>query len=280
MSLTLVSLLVLNAACAGADTEVPVRVAGFTDADAEWLRTELAGWVSSHDRRVCEGDRGLTLTLTELEVLVTFDFKGRHHERALSRGAESAELFRYQVAATAEELVRATWEAPPAARFGVFARGALTPLAVGPALISGGAGVEFFPLPSVGLELSGDGGALTKTTLPLGGEVSGSVVRGALSLSWLPLRPGVLRAGLRAGGEAGALSLTVSEGATSTSGTAPWLAVRGGVTVGLEVKHFAVALHGEVGGALLGGAVLSEGVPVLRVRGLFGAVTLQAGVRW
>ncbi|MFZ5443558.1 MAG: hypothetical protein ACOZQL_26365 [Myxococcota bacterium] len=278
MSLTLVSLMLLTATCSGDDAEVPVRVEGFSEDDARWLRAELAAWVEARERRVCDGAGGLTLQLGELEAVISFEFKGQRRERSVSR-TDGAELFRYQVAAAAEELVRSTWEAPPPPRFGLFARGGVAPLGVGPLLAGGGAGAEWFVHPALGLELSADGGALTRTTLPTGGEVSGSVVRGALAVSWVPVRVGVLRAGLRVGGQAGALTLAVKE-ETSVSATTPWLGVSGGACVGLEFKRLAVGVVGEVGAVLLGGAVLAEGVPVLRVRGLFGDVSLRVGVRW
>lgn len=276
MSLTLVlSLFVASATCTGDEAEVPTRVEGFAPADAEWLRAELGTWLAARGHSRCDGRGGLTLTRGELEVLVTFELGGRRQERTLSRG-DDTELFRYQVAAAAEELVRSTWEGPPPATFGLFARGEVAPLGAGPVLLGGALGGELFVLPSLAVELSAGAGALTATPLPSGASVSGSLVRGGVAVTWLPVKVGVLRAGVRAGADGGALSLQVA----SVSATTPWVAVRGGLTVGLEFRHFTVGVLGEVGTALVGGAVLAEGVAVLRVRGVFGAVGLQAGVRW
>ncbi|MDP1829923.1 MAG: hypothetical protein Q8L48_42065 [Archangium sp.] len=273
------------ASCSGAEGEVPARFVAFGDADSTWLEQEIAGWVAERDRKLCSaraGDEALTIDgSAPLEVAIEFDFKGAHRTRRVLRGSESAELFRYQVAATAEELVRSTWEAPPPPRVGVFARGEVAPLGTGPFAVGGAIGVGLFVLPTLCLELAGGGGALTATTLPTGGTVTGSVVRGTFSASWLPLQAGVFRAGPRASVQAGLLSSSVrEEGLTPSTGATPWLAAGGGLTVGVATRHLMLQLFGELGALLIGTTVLSEGVPVHQVRGLLGTVGLQAGWLW
>ena len=190
------------------------------------------------------------------------------------------ELFRYQVAAATEELLRSTWEQPPPPRFKLFALGIVRPLATGPLLVGGGAGLAFAPAPWLSLEASGGGAAV----LPLaveGATVRGNLVTATLSASWLPVRVGLLSAGPRLAARAGALGLEVlSADGSRVVATTPWLDLGGGVVVGLSGRRFSVDLVAEVNSALLGAAVLSEGVRVASLRGLMGSFSLEAGWRW
>lgn len=266
-----VSLSAAAALCTGSEAEVPARFVGWEVADAAWLEQELSGWVAARERALCAGPKGLTLEANELEVVVRFEFKGQVRARTVSRASESSELFRYQVAATAEELVRSTWEAPPPPRFGVLARGAWGP-AGGGSFFGGGVGLAVFLVPSLGVEVLISGSAMGAN----GVISSASLFTGTLSVSWLPVRLGVFRAGPRASVQAGVMNVTVD----ATRGVTPWVMVGGGATVGLEFRHLVVQLLGEVGAALVGPTVLEEGVPVQRVRGLSGTVGAQVGWSW
>jgi hypothetical protein len=279
------SLSLTAASCTGAEGEVPSRFVAFSEADAAWLEQEMSGWVSARERTLCAarpGDEALSLDASaQLEVTIEFDFKGAHRTRTVLRGSESAELFRYQVAATAEELVRSTWEAPPPPRVGVLVRGEVTPFGSGLLGLGGAAGVAVFVLPSLSLELLAGGGAMTATTLPAGGTVTASLARATLSASWLPIQAGVFRAGPRASFQGGALFTSVrEEAAPATNATTAWLSAGGGVTVGLQTRHLMLQVFGEIGATLIGTTVLSEGVPVHQVGGLLGTAGLQAGWLW
>lgn len=279
------SLSMSAASCSGAEGEVPARFLAFSELDGAWLEQEVTGWVAERGRKLCAAraqDEALTIDgSAPAEVAIQFDFKGAHRTRTVLRGPESAELFRYEVAATAEELVRSTWEAPPPPRVGLLVRGELDPLGSGAFGAGGSIGVGLFVLPSVCLELLGGGGVLTSQTLATGGSVSGTVVRGTFSVSWLPVQLGVFRAGPRASVQAGLLTTRVKEDdLPETSGGTPWLAAGGGLTIGLATRHLMLQLFGELGAILLGTTVLSEGVPVHQVRGLLGVVGLQAGWLW
>ncbi len=271
------------AVCSGTETEVPVRLDGWPAEDAAWLGEELGGWMSARDRQACtarDDEPGVTVELAPLEVIISFDFHGRRRTRSLSRESDSNELFRYQVAAATEELVRSTWEAPPPPRFEVFARGEVSPLGTGPVFLGGAVGGALFVVPSLALELAFGGAGSVSVSVPTGGAVSSTLLHGTVSASWLPLRAGSFRFGPRASLDAGALLINVTESGTTTSGTAPWLALGAGATVGLETRHFSVQLLGEVGFAVLGASVQAEGVPVLGMRGLRGTVGVQAGWLW
>lgn len=279
--MVLVALSFASAKCSGAEGEVPAHFVGFSEADGAWLEQELTRWVSQRDRRLCEGEPGLTIELGELEVAIRFDFKDVHQTRTAARSGLLDELFRYQVAATAEELVRSTWEGRPSPRFAILARGEVMPLGAGSFFIGGRLGVGLFVVPSLCLELWGGGSALTEAPLPGGGASSGNVMGGAFSVSWLPLRLGMVRAGPRASVQAGALTVRVTQpDAPSVSGTTPWLALFGGATLGLELRHVALQLVGEVGSTLAGATVQAEGVPVQRVGGLLGTASVQVGLLW
>ncbi len=279
------SLSMTAATCSGAEGEVPARFVAFNQDDTAWLEKEVTQWVSERGRTLCaarEKDEALTIDgSAQLEAVIEFDFKGTHRTRTVSRGTESAELFRYQVAATAEELARSTWEAPPPARFSVMVRGEVNPLGSGPLGFGGSVGVGLFVLPTLCLELVLGGGALTAQAIPSGGTVSGWVARGTLSASWLPVQLGLFRAGPRVSVQAGALSSSVNqEPLPATTGLTPWLAAGGGLTLGIATRHVMVQLFGEVDALLLGTTVLSEGLPVHEVRGLFGTAGVQAGWLW
>ncbi len=279
------SLSMTAATCSGAEGEVPARFVAFNQDDAAWLEKEVTAWVSERGRTLCaarETDDALTLDgSAQLEAVIEFDFKGAHRTRTVLRGTGSAELFRYQVAATAEELVRSTWEAPPPPRFSVLLRGELNPFSSGTLGAGGSLGVGLFVLPTLCLELMLGGGALTPQTIPTGGTVAGALARGTLSASWLPVQLGLFRAGPRASVQAGVLSTSVNADAVpARTGLTPWLGAGGGLTLGIATRHVMVQLFGEVGALLLGTTVLSEGVPVHQVRGLFGTAGLQAGWLW
>ncbi|MDP2275085.1 MAG: hypothetical protein Q8K32_30355 [Archangium sp.] len=279
------SLSMTAATCSGAEGEVPARFVAFNADDAAWLEKEVSEWVSERGRSLCAArseDEALTLDgSAQLEAVIEFDFNGAHRTRTVLRGTESAELFRYQVAATAEELVRSTWEAPPPPRFSVLVRGEFTPFGTGTLGAGGSLGVGLFVLPTWCLELMLGGGALLAQTLPTGGTVSGALARGTLSASWLPVQLGIFRAGPRASVQAGVLSTRVNEEALpATTGLTPWLGAGGGLTLGIATRHVMVQLFGEVGALLLGTTVLSEGLPVHQVRGVFGTAGLQAGWLW
>ncbi len=279
------SLSMTAATCSGAEGEVPARFVAFNQDDAAWLEKEVSEWVRERGRSLCAArsqDEALTLDGTaQLEAVIEFDFNGAHRTRTVLRGTESAELFRYQVAATAEELVRSTWEAPPPPRFSVLVRGEFTPFGTGTLGSGGSLGVGLFVLPVLCLELMLGGGALLAQTLPTGGTVSGALARGTLSASWLPVQLGIFRAGPRASVQAGVLSTRVNEEALpATTGLTPWLGAGGGLTLGIATRHVMVQVFGEVGAVLLGTTVLSEGLPVHQVRGVFGTAGLQAGWLW
>lgn len=279
------SLSMTAATCSGAEGEVPARFVAFNQDDTAWLEKEVSQWVSERGRTLCGAraqDDALTLDgSAQLEAVIEFDFQGAHRTRTVLRGTESAELFRYQVAATAEELVRSTWEAPPPPRFGVLVRGEFNAFGTGTLGVGGSLGVGLFLVPTLCLELLLGGGALMAQTLPTGGTVSGVLARGTLSASWLPVQLGIFRAGPRVSIQAGVLSSSVNEEALpATTGVTPWLGAGGGLTLGIATRHVMVQLFGEVGALLLGTTVLSEGLPVHQVRGLFGTAGLQAGWLW
>lgn len=268
-------------ACVGGDDEVPTQLVGWSEADAAWLAQELSRWMGERERTRCDGAPGLTLELAELEVRVRFEFKGTTRVRTLPRAGPVDELLRYQSAATAEELVRSTWEAPPPPRFAVLARGAVFPTVVGPVMGGGSIGAAVCALPSLSFELHAGAAVLGATSFAETASVTGSLFSGTASVSWLPLRVGVFRAGPRASAQVGALSLEVrgAEGETA-SGVVPWVWLGGGVSAGVEFKHLSLLLIGEFGAAVAGGAVLLEGVPTLRLRGPSGMAALQAGWSW
>jgi hypothetical protein len=145
-------------------------------------------------------------------------------------------------------------------------------LGEGATLVGGGVGAALFLLPSLSLELVVGGASL----LPSGVITSGAVLDGTLSVSWLPVRLGVFRAGPRASVSGGALFLAVD----MVNSTLPWLSLGGGATVGLEFRHLAIQLFGEVGSVLVGAVVLAEGLPVQRVRGLEGSFGAQVSYQW
>lgn len=274
------SMSLTGAACTGNEAEVPTRIVGWDEADRSWLEQELTRWLAQRERVSCEGDSGLTIQLGDLEVQVRYAFKGTVRTRSLPRAGPVTELFRYESAATAEELVRSTWEAPPPPRFAILARAVVWPTSAGPVFGGASLGAALFVLPSVSVELHAGVAGLGSTSFSSTASVTGSVVSGTLSASWLPLRASVFRAGPRASAQLGALSLEVSAPESSRSGVTPWVWLGGGLSAGLEFKRFSLLLIGEVGSAIVGGTVLVEGVPTLRLQGLSGQAALQAGWSW
>lgn len=281
--LTLVAAVAVMAVeCSGGEGEVPLRLNGFSAEDASWLEGELGGWVKERDRSLCAArlsDEGLELTLTQLEATITFRLKGVIQARSLPRDSELV-LFRYQLAAAAEELARTAWETPPPRRLTVFALGHAQLLTGGHVFIGGGVGASFAFIPSVAVELEALGASLLAPGLESGGGVTGSQFAGALALTWLPLRVGVLRAGPRISSRVGALTVSVAEDGITTVATTPWADLTGGAFVGLELGRLSVRVVGEAGFAFAGAAVLSEGVAVQRLRGFTGVFGLQAGGAW
>lgn len=269
--------------CSGDEAEVPVRLVGWSADDAAWLEAELARWVTERDRSLCAArasDQALSLQATELEALIQFTFKGVRRERSVPKTSDSG-LFRYQVAAAAEELARSTWEAPPPPRFGVLARGEFDALFTGPWLSGGGLGVTAFVLPELSVELFATFCGLQGAPLATGGTVGGFRVGGVVTLSWLPLRVGVFRAGSRASLQVAALSVVVRDPeAPEARGVTPWVQAGGGVTVGLELRHFTLLAFSEVGLVFAGAAVELEGARVQQIRGAAGTFGLQAGWLW
>lgn len=275
-----------SATGAGADEEVPVRLVRWSDEDATALEQELSAWISEHDRKLCRpasrssGDVGLTIERNELEAVILFVFENQRRTRTVPRASEAG-LFRYQVAAAAEELVRSTWEAPPPARFGVLARGGVSFLGSGQLLGGGSLGAGLFVLPTLCVELTADVAGLRGVPLSTGGNVSGGLFGGTVSASWLPIRLAAFRAGPRASVSLGALSVLVhEEGSTDATGVAPWVVARGGASVGLETRHLMVLAVGEAGWAFSGAAVEVEGVRVQSIRGFVAQVGLQVGWLW
>jgi hypothetical protein len=274
-----------SASGAGADEEVPVRLLSWNDEDAAALEQELSGWISEHDRKLCRpgaraSDVGLTIERGELEAVITFVYETQRRTRTVPRVSE-ASLFRYQVAAAAEELVRSTWEAPPPARFGLLARGHFDFLGGGQWLGGGSLGAGLFVIPTLCVELTADVSGLTALPLPPGGSVSGAHFGGTVSASWLPVRLSLFRAGPRASVSAGALSVRVHEdGSTDATGVTPWLVARGGASLGVETRHVMVLALAEAGWAFTGAAVEVEGVRVQSIRGFVAQVGLQVGWLW
>ncbi len=270
-----------DTACTGSHDEVPTALVGWADDDEAWLARELSGWVRERGHTRCDGAPGLRLELGEHEVLVRFELDGAVRTRTLPRAGPVDELLRYQTAATAEELVRSTWEAPAPPRFAVVARAAVFPTVAGPVLGGGAIGVAVFALPSLAFELHAGAAVLGATPLIDAADVRGALFSGTASLSWLPVRLGVFRAGPRASAQVGALSLEVRVADTATaSGVVPWVWLGGGLSAGVEVKRFSVSVIGEFGAAVVGGAVLLEGAPTLRLPGASGMAAVQAGWSW
>jgi hypothetical protein len=269
--------------CSGAEAEVPVRFVGWSADDAAWLEAELARWVTERDRTLCSArtsDEALALEGTGLEARIEFTFKGMRRERSVPKSSDAG-LFRYQVAAAAEELARSTWEAPPPPRFGVLARGELDALVAGQWLAGGGVGVTLFLWPSFSVQLFATFSGLQGAPLATGGTVGGFRVGGGLSLSWLPVRPGVFRAGPRASLQVAALSVTVREpDSVGGTGVTPWVQAGGGVTLGVELRHVTLLAFSELGFVIAGAAVELEGARLQRVRGTAGTFGLQAGWLW
>jgi hypothetical protein len=272
------SMSLTGAACSGNEAEVPVRIAGWDDSDRAWLEQELARWMSQRERTLCDGSNGLVIELADLEARIRFDFKGAQRTRTLPRAGPVDELFRYETAATAEELVRSTWEAPPPPRFTLLARAAVFPTGAGPVWGGGSIGAGVFVLPSLSIELHAGVAGLNSTSFA---TVTGALVSGTVSVSWQPLRASVFRAGPRASAQVGALSLDVTApDSVSSSGVVPWVWLGGGLSAGLEFKRFSIHLIGEIGSAVAGASVLVEGVPALRLQGLSGMAAVQAGWSW
>lgn len=269
--------------CTGGEAEVPVRFNGWSTDDATWLEGELARWVTERDRTLCSAratDEALALESTQLEAVIHFTFKGVRRERSVPRSSDAG-LFRYQVAAAAEELARSTWEAPPPPRFGLLARGEFDALLAGQWLAGGGLGATLFLLPSLSLEVFAAFSGLQGAALATGGTVGGFRLGGVLSLSWLPLRLGAFRAGPRASARVAALSVVVREpDAPDARGVAAWVQVGGGVTLGLEWRHFTLLAFSELGFVIAGAAVELEGARIQRIRGTAGTFGLQVGWLW
>lgn len=266
--MVLASLALSASPCSGARDEVPSRVIGWSVEDASWLERELAEWMRARDRRWCEGDGGLQVSASELEASVSYG----PNQRSLSRAGQPAELFRYQVAAATEELVRSTWEAPPPARGSLFVRGEGA-LVVADLAGGGSIGGAFLPVPSLRLELSVGGSGLINRALDDQTTLSAQLIRGGFDVSWLPLQVGVFRAGPRGSVQGGAWLVQAGD----ATATAPWLFLGGGLTAGVEMKHLDVLLFGEVGSSLLGARIEREGVPVATTRGLTVLFGLQLG---
>jgi len=173
--------------CAGGDADVPVRFVDVPADDVAWLEDELAAWVRQRDRRLClarEGDAGLTVGRDDFgATTLDFTFQGQRSSRSVSPGAPSQELFRYQLAAAAEELVRSTWEGPPPPRFAVLARVGAQPLATGPLFLGGAVGAGLYLVPSLRVELLLGASA----ALPTAALDAATVIHASLSVSWLPV---------------------------------------------------------------------------------------------
>jgi hypothetical protein len=265
-------------ACAADARQVPLALQGFSADDERWLVGEFGRWFQTQERDGCLGPGGLLLVQDGLGAWVRYVEQGEQFERRVDVDPSDTELFRYQVSAAGEELLRARWEAPPEPRWAMSAGAqvlALTsgPLYVGPTLHASLAvtpatriefGLRFAPL------LSGGISGLTSWLANLD-----------VSAAWLPLRPGVFRAGLGAGAEVGLLSLRIEGGLPPlTQATPPWLATHAGLRTGIEWKRLVVSALGEVGFAFFGANALEEGQLVRRLAGLYVQVALRVGFRW
>jgi len=273
-----------QASGAGADEEVPVRLTGWSADDAAWLEGELAAWVGSRERTLCRpaggGDAGLTIERGELEAVITFVFGAERRTRSVSASSD-ASLFRYQVAAAAEELVRSTWEALPSGRFALLLRGDASVFLGGQWLAGGGAGAGYFLVPSLLVDLTADVAALRGLPLSTGGDVGGLQLGGTLGVSWLPIQASAFRAGPRASFSLGALSVRVQQsGVADTTGLSWWVVARGGAALGFQTRRVLVLALAEAGWAFAGAAVEVEGVRAQSIRGFDAQFGVQAGWLW
>ncbi len=275
--------------CEGSAAEIPILLQGWDEHKASWLTSELGAWFSVRDRSLCSAREGettrLTITASELDATVRFEDNGGSLTRTIQKSATSistpTDLFRYEVATAAEELVHATWERPSVSAVALAIRADVLRLNNGLIFIGGGVGVRWSMTPSWHAELGIFGAGAPRVMLPAGARLSAAVLQGNLSLAWLPVQLGIVRMGPRASVQAGALRLEVTPvGGTPVTGATPWISFLGGASVGIETRRVVFNLYGEFGSVVVGGRVLADGVPVWSARGLLISLGLQAGIRW
>jgi hypothetical protein len=196
-------------------------------------------------------------------VNVTFWVGEESRTRAVDSTDEAAELLRYSIAATSEELVRATWAELGPKRF-FFSASAVT-RALSSTFI--GAAVTFGLRIAGRVTLVAELAAALALTRRLTGDVplSASLFVGSLGAWWHPLEVGRLRFGPSASFEMG----SVVAGIDAQQG-ALWTALTGSLRLAFQVaKFFEVQALAGGGLALSGSQVTNEGRRIAAFTGGF-----------
>ncbi len=263
------SLLVATPACTGGSTdEVPLVFEGrWSDSEKQWLEDEFSNWFVTRERRVCRLTdasvvQKLVLGRTADQadstdtVTISFFVESEERTRSVNFAGEAEELRRYSVAATTEELVRATWAELAPKRFGFGISPHWRLLLARDSFLGGSLVFSFSPSPKWSFSASLGFSQLLARELDDSSTLSASLPWAKLEAAWLGLGNNRFRCGPALSAESGPFFVNLTP--TPLSPRAQfWLAGSAGLVAHVLFKFF--RLHAEVsGGMALSGASLTR----------------------